>query len=169
MLGLALAADAAAVCAAVGASSGRSRDVVRLAMAFGVAQGGMAALGAGAGVMLGGWFAAVDHWVAAAVLVALGITALRADPAKPPPPVGWGAMAGLSLATSTDALAAGVALPTLGLGIPVSAAVIGVVTAFACLAAGLAGARLGARFGRHATAGAGVALIALAGWIVARP
>jgi putative Mn2+ efflux pump MntP len=165
VLGFALAADASAVCAAVGASAGRG-SVPRLAVAFGLAQGVMALLGAVAGVALGRWFSAVDHWIAAAVLVALGIAALRAHRAEVPPSIGWAAIAALSVATSTDALAGGVALPSFDLPIAVSAAVIAAVTTACCAGAGSAGARLGAHFGRRVTFAGGVALVGLAGWIL---
>ena len=66
-----------------------------------------------------------------------------------------------AFATSVDALAAGVTLPAVGPRVVVSSAVVGVVTAIACLVAGAAGRGLGQRFGRPVQIAGGVVLVGI--------
>ncbi|HVV81953.1 MAG TPA: manganese efflux pump, partial [Kofleriaceae bacterium] len=155
VLSLALAADATAVAAVRGliAQHVRARDGLLLAGLFGGFQGGMAALGWGAGAGLGRWIARFDHWIAFLLLVALGLRTLVAawrggdgDERAGGAPFALGPLLVMAVATSIDALAAGVTLPLLAAPPPVSIVLIAAVT-FACsLAAVALGRRLGAHF-----------------------
>jgi putative Mn2+ efflux pump MntP len=164
LLSLGLAADAAAVAAAVGAAGGRR--VVRASLVFGGFQGGMAALGAGLGALGGGWYTAWDHVIALVLLVGLGARAVIAgwrggDDDDAGALEGWPELLAAAVATSVDALAAGVALPALGLGLATSAGVVGGVTTACCLVSGAAGRRLGERFGRPVQIAGGLVLIGI--------
>jgi putative Mn2+ efflux pump MntP len=163
-LSLGLAADAAAVAAAIGACGGP--HVVRASLTFGVFQGGMALLGAVVGVLAGAWFGDWDHVLALVLLCGLGaramVTGWRADADEAPPSFAtWPELLVAAFATSVDALAAGVTLPAVGPRVVVSSAVVGVVTAIACLVAGAAGRRLGQRFGRPVQIAGGVVLVGI--------
>jgi manganese efflux pump family protein len=140
LLALALAADAFAVAIGQGAVTQANvwRRAFTIAVAFGLAQ----AIAPLAGWWLGFAFAQAadqyDHWIAFGLLAFVGgklmYEGLRADPpgtASDPGkerPAGAWALLALSVATSIDAAAAGVALPAIGAPLVVSLAAIGSIT-----------------------------------------
>lgn len=179
-VGLAMDATAVAAATGLAAPVLRARHYALVALCFGGAQAGMPVAGWLLGRSLGGAIAAWDHWIAFVLLGGIGTKLLiearrapaapgdrrapaagepaapEAEPAgaaAPPPrdPFAPRVLIALSIATSIDALAAGVTLPLLGAPIAIAIATIGVVTA-GLAAGGLAlghhaGARLGARLG----------------------
>jgi putative Mn2+ efflux pump MntP len=166
----ALAMDALAVAAALSAATGglTPRSLVRLAGHFGLFQGLMAALGWAAGATLETWIATWDHWLAAVLLAAVGVRMLveafeKDAPAarRPDPTRGW-SLVGLSIATSIDALGAGVGLGAMSLPLWAPAAAIAVTAALLTAVGGLAGGYVGARFGRWAVAIGGAVLLVVA-------
>ncbi len=170
LLALGLAADATAVSmtASLSAPRVRVRDAWVLAASFGAAQALMPVIGWAVGSRFAAEIEAWDHWVVLALLGGIGIKmvfdALKAKPPGEPSaanPFGFRAVAVTSLATSVDALAAGVTLPLLDVRILTAAVVIGAVTFVLCFAAAMLGQRLGARFGRNIVVAGGVLLIAL--------
>jgi manganese efflux pump family protein len=170
VLALALAMDATAVAAARGVAGATRREVAVLAIAFGAFQAGMAALGLVLGRTAADAIAAWDHWLAFGLLVALGgkmlLDALRGDPAGATAPAAREALRArtivlLSIATSIDALAAGVTLPVLGAPPAVALSLIGLASLVLSAAGGLAGARIGRRGGRALEIAGGIALIAI--------
>ncbi len=167
LLALALAMDATAVAAARGVSGLRPGDALRIASAFGGFQGGMAAIGWGLGAWAERWIASWDHWLAFALLALVGgkmlIEAARghAGDVHRRAPLSTRLLLVLAVATSIDALAAGVTLPVLDAPEVVSIALIGAV-AFASSLGGALGARwIGDRGGRALDALGGIALIAI--------
>lgn len=164
-LALALAADAFAValCQGAAARSGM-RGALRIGAAFGAAQALMPLLGWAAGVAFASAIRDVDHWIAFVLLALLGARTLReglsaeAGCDAAPSLSGW-ALLGAAMATSIDAAAAGVTLPTLGAPVLVACAVIGGVTLLLCAGGVLLGAAGGARLGKRAEVLGGVALI----------
>jgi len=165
VLALALAMDATAVAAARGVAGIGRREVLRLGLAFGGFQAGMAAIGWAAGVTAVRWIEAWDHWVAFGLLTAIGgkmiVGALRGDDAEEVGALTTRALLVLAIATSIDALAAGVTLPVLEAPIAVSLALIGAVTFVLSVAGAAAGRAVGARFGRGLVLAGGAALIAI--------
>jgi putative Mn2+ efflux pump MntP len=79
----------------------------------------------------------------------------RRDPTR-----GWSLVV-LSVATSIDALAIGITLGVLGVGIWVPSAVIGVITAGIAMVGIRIGACLGARFGSKLELAGGLLLISI--------
>jgi putative Mn2+ efflux pump MntP len=120
------------------------RQVFRRAFHFGLFQALMPVAGWLAGTAVRAYVAAFDHWVAFALLAAVGGKMLwealgspyEERPQPKDPTAGWSLVA-LSVATSIDALAVGLTLAMLGAEIAVPAVVIGVVAA-AFTAAGMA-------------------------------
>ncbi|WP_156679806.1 manganese efflux pump MntP family protein [Sphingomonas profundi] len=175
LLALALAMDAFAVSLAQGASVRPGmRGAARLALAFGVAQAVMPLAGWALGIAFAGLIEAVDHWIAFVLLGAIGLKMVReglapeeAD-APPAAPLGGGALLMAAIATSIDAAAAGVTLPTIGSPVALAVAVIGIVTAVLCFAGALLGARIGARIGKPAEIAGGLVLIGLGCRILAQ-
>jgi len=178
-LAIGLAMDAAAVCAARGLAARALglREVLKVAVLFGGAQALMPWIGAMAGRRLGPMFEQWDHWVAFGLLGAIGlhmlIEAAKGDPeqselSNAPDLFRLRTLSLLAIATSIDALAAGITLPMLGAPLAVSITTIGVVTAVLCVAALLAGRHIGRAlgpkfqlFGRALDAIGGITLIAL--------
>ncbi len=160
--------DATAVSMGARASGGARgwRAGWRLAFHFGLFQFLMPVVGGLAGLALLPLIEAVDHWVAFALLAIIGGRMIREgwsgrnqgssyDPSR-----GWSLIM-LSVATSIDALAAGLSLAMLGADIWSTAAVIGVVTFFLSVMGFWFGARLGAAFGSRMNIAGGVVLIGI--------
>jgi len=170
-LALGLAMDAMAVAAARGLAANRIRlrHVILVATFFGGFQALMPLLGWMAGSRMGPLFAAWNHWIAFVLLVAIGgkMLAEGANREKKETPPNDDDLFGpkvlfvLAVATSIDALAAGLTLPMLGAPLGLSLATIGVTTA-ALSALGLfAGRQFGASLGRRLDFVGGVVLIGL--------
>jgi putative Mn2+ efflux pump MntP len=170
LLSLALAADAVAAAATRGLCVPRLRlrHFASVALWFGLAQGGMTLLGGLLGRRFGRLVADYDHWIAFGLLSALGLKLLHeawtgeAEPAQ----AGERAfatrtMALLALATSIDALAAGVTLPLMNAPLALTCTSIGVVTALTSALGLYAGRRFGAALGKRVDVAGGVMLIAL--------
>lgn len=171
-LSIGLAMDAVAVSATRGLKVGAVRlsHLVSVALFFGGAQALMPLGGFLLGRQLGPLIAAVHHWVAGGLLLFLGARMVRAsstqdrddeDAAAATDPFALWTMTALAVATSIDAFAVGVVLPTLGASLWVSVAVIGIVTAVLAMAGLIVGARLGAHLGTRLDLVGGVVLIAL--------
>lgn len=169
VLAVGLSMDAMAVAAARGlaAERVRPRDVLLIAGTF----GGMQAL-----MPLFGWLASArfhalierwDHWIAFGVLSLLGGKMLfdawrgGGDDGAAGDPFAVRAVLLLGLATSIDALAAGVTLPLLAVPPPVSLVVIGVTTALLSALGLFAGRRVGAALGARLEVLGGLALVAV--------
>ncbi len=169
-LALGLAMDATAVAAARGLATPRirPRHVILVALFFGGFQALMPLAGWAIGIRLGAFVQAWDHWIAFVLLAAIGGKMLwEARGGKSEAPRGDGDLFAiptllvLAIATSIDAFAIGITLPTLGAPLATSLVTIGVTTA-ALSAAGLfAGRRLGAALGRRLDAAGGLVLIGL--------
>lgn len=166
LLAVGLAMDATAVAAARGLATPRIRakHVAIVAVFFGGAQALMPVLGWLVGSRLGPFVEAWDHWIAFALLAAIGghmLWEARGSAAPAPADYSLKVMTVLAVATSIDALAAGITLPMLNAPLPLAIATIGVTTA-ALSALGLfAGQRFGAALGRRLDLLGGVVLIGL--------
>ena len=165
ILSCGVAADATAVSIAASVRGITIARGVVMAAAFGVAQALMAGIGWAGGRLSGELWSAWDHWIALALLSAVGVKMIREaitrDEQKEPPVAGFTSIAILTVATSLDALAVGVSLPTLGAPAIVALTMIGVVTFLFSAAGAALGRYLGERFGRIIEIAGGVALIAI--------
>ena len=171
LIGVALSMDALAVSVAKGLAVGR--PTLRHALCVGLWFGGFQALMPLAGYLLGSAFAdlivAVDHWIAFALLALIGGNMIRdalskggdGDEAARDASFAPKAMLILAVATSIDALAAGIDFALLGVNIWVAIAIIGCIT-FALSAAGFTfGGVLGERFRKGAQIAGGIVLIGI--------
>ena len=164
LLALALAMDAFAVALTQGARFRPSvAGGVAIALTFGVFQALMPLAGWGIGAVAFEYIEAVDHWIAFGLLTFLGVRMLGGHVGEEE---AGHALTGKALlvagvATSIDALAAGITLPTLSVAPLVAVALIGGVT-FAMSGAGVALGRIaGDRFGTWAERAGGIILIGL--------
>lgn len=160
LLAVGLAMDATAAAAARGAvptANGRVRGALRIALTFGGFQAAMPLAGWLIGERFGPLVAAWDHWIAFALLTAIGLKmafeGLRGVPGEEAAgpagdAVAWRVLLVLAVATSIDAFAAGLTLPLLGAPIAASLAIIFAVTALMSGAAFLLGSRLARGTGR---------------------
>lgn len=116
------------------------------------------------------WVAAVDHWIAFALLGAVGAHMLlqalsrRGDEAAPA--TGLRATVLTAIGTSIDAMAVGVSLALLDANIFVIAVAIGFTTMVMSASGILAGRWLGRSFGRVMEVLGGIALIGMGGLIL---
>jgi len=169
-VGLAMDAFAISLCKGLELGKAKIRDMVIVGLWF----GGFQALMPLIGYLLGSTFASYiekfDHWIAFALLTAVGANMIKESFSKEKDkdesgsaraPLAFVTMLLLSLADSIDALAAGLTFAFLGSGILVSCLVIGLIT-FALSCAGVAiGSAFGAKFKSKAELAGGIILILL--------
>jgi len=181
LLALGLGMDAMSVCMAVGVRWHGPRQRFRLAWHMGLFQFLMPILGWLAGRQLAGLMQTAATYVAAGLLVAIGLKmlyeAVRSRPGavadqaehaaekglhpRPGDPTRGLSLIALSLATSIDALVAGFSLGLTGSDIWQASIVIGIVAAVMALVGVAVGKRMGAAFGRDAEMLGAVILMAL--------
>lgn len=169
VLAVGLAMDAVAVSAARGCAAPalRLRHLALVAVFFGGFQALMPLAGWFAGKAIGPLVAVWDHWLAFVLLAGIGAKMVwESRQARPEQLVksnlfGLGVMLLLAIATSIDALAAGITLPMVGASLLPSIITIGLTTAVLSALGLVAGRRFGAGFGKHADAVGGLILIAL--------
>jgi putative Mn2+ efflux pump MntP len=170
LLALALAMDAFAVALTQGARfRPATRGGLAIAATFGLFQGIMPLIGWAIGAFALAYVEAVDHWIAFGLLAFLGVRMLggHVGEEEAAQSLTGRALLVAGVATSVDALAAGITLPTLDVAPLVAAALIGAVT-FAMSGAGVwLGRVAGDRWGEWAERAGGVILIGLGAKILA--
>ena len=174
ILAVSMSVDAFVACLGKGAAQ---RPVglgpaLRTGAIFGAVEAITPLIGWGAGVAANRYVEAVDHWIAFALLSAVGLHMLfqalsRDSEAAPAPSSLWRTLL-TAVGTSIDAMAVGVSLAFLQVNILVIAIIIGLTTMTLSTSGLLAGRLLGRRFGRIAEMLGGVALIGLGGSILLR-
>lgn len=174
LIGLAMSTDAFAAAIGKGAAMRRPhlREALRAGLIFGTIEALTPVLGWLLGRAASHYVEAFDHWIAFALLGALGVHMIVAglrtdtdeDTADPPPDDGhrhrrfW-TLAATGLATSIDAAAVGVSLAFLDVHIGVVALVIGLCTLLMVTLGIMLGRALGALVGKRAEIIGGVILI----------
>lgn len=164
LLALALAMDAFAVALTQGARfRPRIAGGLAIALTFGLFQGVMPLIGWGIGAVAFEYIEAVDHWIAFGLLTFLGVRMLggHVGDEEAARALTGRALLVAGVATSIDALAAGITLPTLDIGPLIAAALIGGVTFLLSGAGVMLGRIAGDRWGQWAERAGGVILIAL--------
>lgn len=170
LLAVGVAMDATAVSAARGLAARRvhARQVFLVALLFGGFQALMPLLGWLIGSRLGPNVERFDHWIAFALLGAIGgkmVFEAFTSAGQQPPSEGelfrLEVLLVLALATSIDALAVGVTLPMLDAPLVLSLVTIGVTTALLSGAGLLIGRRFGASLGKRLDIAGGLVLIGL--------
>jgi putative Mn2+ efflux pump MntP len=166
-----LAVDCTAVAATRGVAARRVRvqDALVAGLWFGGFQGGLLVAGALLGAAVGRFIEAWDHWVAFALLVAVGLRALweareghdERGAEGDDQAFRWAVMLPLAVATSLDAFAVGVTLPLVGAPIGRAGVVVALVSFALSFVGVLAGRRLAAALGRGLHVAGGLVLIGL--------
>ena len=175
LLALAMSTDAFAAAVGKGASLHRPRwrEALRTGVIFGAVEAATPLVGWALGLAAARHVAAWDHWIAFAVLAALGLrmvwSGLSGAPAeaqdKPLRHSFW-LLAATAFGTSIDAMAVGVSLAFIDADIVVVALAIGLATTVMVTVGTMLGRALGAVAGRRAEAVGGVLLVAIGCWIL---
>ena len=164
LLALALAMDAFAVALTQGCRFRPSlRGGLAIALTFGVFQALMPLAGWVIGAVALIYVEAVDHWIAFGLLTFLGVRMLggHVGDEEAARSLTGRALLIAGVATSIDALAAGITLPTLGVSPWLAVALIGIVTFVMSGAGVLLGRRAGDHLGEWAERAGGIILIGL--------
>ncbi len=159
-----LALDTSAVTAARALAGRRS---LALPWLFGACHAAMATLGWALGRQATAVIRDWDRWIAAGILFGLAARMFTAPPPEEAAPADrpW-EIAVLAIATSVDALAAGLAIDALGVSPPIAIALIAGVCVALSTTATLVGAWAGRRLGRNLDRIGGVLLVLVAVRIV---
>lgn len=133
LLAVGLAFDAFAISISCGMAN--KKDILKIALkvglAFGLFQAGMTIIGWGVGLSFRHYIEAIDHWIALVLLGAIGADMIknsRSEDDKAVQLTSFKMLLTLSVATSIDAMAAGLSLATLKSDIIQPVIYIGVVT-----------------------------------------
>lgn len=172
LLALGLSADAFAVSVTNGICSKKvtKKDAVLTALTFGFFQALMPVLGFILGNTFSDFVSRFQHWIALLLLGAIGVNMLSEvikdwkNPELACPVINIFSAKNLimqGVATSIDALAAGISLAVLDINIFASALIIGMITFFICLIGVEIGKRFGSMLGLRARLVGGIILIAL--------
>ena len=164
LLALALAMDAFAVALTQGCRFRPSAaGGVAIAATFGGFQALMPLAGWGIGAVALAHVEAVDHWIAFGLLAFLGVRMLggHVGDEEAAHALTGRALLIAGVATSVDALAAGITLPALGVSPWLAAGLIGLVTFILSGAGVVLGRRAGDHLGEWAERAGGVILIGL--------
>lgn len=166
LIGLAMSTDAfaAAVGRGVSMRAPSFRSALRVGLIFAAIETLMPALGWLLGRAFAGAVDGWDHWIALALLAGLGVHMIAAGlkpeadtPAQPSNSLWVTSVA--AIATSIDALAAGVGLAFLDVSIITVALTIGMCTLVMVTLGVLLGARFGSLLGKRAEIAGGIVLI----------
>lgn len=163
---LPLALDTFAMSSAIGLQRPPARVRARVTILFTAFEAVMPLVGAGAGVLVGDLIHGWSRWIAAAILVGVGLLMIfgrdeERSVARLAGSAGWVQLL-LGLSISIDEMAIGFSLGLLGLPLWLVCVVTAVQAAIACQLGLRVGHAVGERLRENAERAAGVALIALA-------
>lgn len=163
--GFALSMDAFAVSITKGMTikNLKKSTALKMALAFGLFQGGMPLLGWILGISFKNYIEAIDHWIAFILLVFIGINMLKEafgnNPDNCNDSVDLKTMIVLAIATSIDALAVGITFAFLKTNIVLASLVIGIITFVVCIIGVKIGNKFGDKYERNAETVGGLILI----------
>lgn len=164
-LAVALAMDAFSVSVTDGlvVSNFKITDAIKIGLFFGVFQFIMPCIGNFLASFAASYIESFDHWIAFVLLAFLGIRmiweAIRGENEIPQNPLKFSTLFLMAIATSIDALAAGVSLAAISAPIIFSSAVIGIVAFIFSFAGMYIGRKFGDILGSKAEIVGGIILI----------
>lgn len=166
ILGLSLALDCFAIAISQGLRQIPSRSLLRLALCFGLFQGGLLVLGYLGSLALSLFFSTYMPWLAAGLLFWIGTKMIKEGLEKDPDSENLSGLSLktyllLSIATSIDALAAGLTLSSLELTVWRTTLLVAFCSFGLTLVGGYYGSKLGKALGQRAEVFGGIVLIAL--------
>ncbi|WP_418667284.1 manganese efflux pump MntP family protein [Allofournierella sp.] len=162
-VGLSMDALAVSICKGLSQPALKARHLIVTGLYFGVFQALMPLLGWLLGAQFERFISGFDHWVVFILLGLIGLGMIRESREKSCPAssssFGPKAMFPLAVATSIDALAAGVSLALLSVDILWAILLIGLTTFFLSALGVWVGHRFGARYKSRAELAGGIVLI----------
>ena len=164
-VGLSMDAFAVSICKGLAMDRVTPGRAAVVGLWFGGFQGLMPLVGWVLGSRFAAYITAVDHWIAFALLVILGLNMLReawkGEEEQADASLGWKIMLAMAVATSIDALAVGISLAVMQTNIVVAASFIGAITFLCCLVGAAIGKRFGALLQHKARILGGVILVGI--------
>ncbi|MER2605392.1 MAG: manganese efflux pump MntP family protein [Siculibacillus sp.] len=163
--GLSIDAFAASIGRGAAVATPHLGVALRSAAVFGLTEMLMPVIGWGLGTAFSGHVESIDHWIAFALLMAVGghmaWHAFQRDEDEAPPPRGAFGLVLTAIGTSIDSMAVGISLALLDVDILIAAPMIGFATFTMTTIGMMAGKHIGEAFGHRAemVAGIGLALI----------
>lgn len=165
LLGLSLAMDCLAIAISQGLRGLSSRALLKLSLLFGLFQGAMLFLGHLAGLLLAQFFSHYMSWLAAGLLFWIGLKMLKtglSDETESTEVLSrWRDFVLLAIATSLDALAAGLSLQSLQSPFWLAVSLTTLISFGLSWLGGRFGTQLGSWIGHRAEALGGLILIGL--------
>lgn len=168
ILAFSMSIDAFIACMGKGANLGKPSFsiAIRTGAVFGAIEAVTPLVGWAIGVAASQYVAAIDHWIAFALLAAVGLHMIRhslaaSDGHGVPGTMTFWVIIVTAIGTSLDAMAVGMSLALLDADIIVIAMMIGLTTMLMSSIGLMIGRYLGQRFGKAAEALGGFALIGL--------
>lgn len=162
-VGLSMDAFAVSICKGLAMDRVTPGRAAVVGLWFGGFQGLMPLVGWVLGSRFAAYITAVDHWIAFALLVILGLNMLReawkGEEEQADASLGWKIMLAMAVATSIDALAVGITFAFLQVSILPAVATIGLITFALSFAGVVVGNRFGTRFQKKAEIAGGVVLV----------
>lgn len=156
-------AFAVAICKGLALRQVRCPHMALVGLWFGGFQALMPLLGYLVGVQFADAIAAVDHWIAFALLAVIGGNMIREALSKEEDPpdasLSWKKMLPLAVATSIDALATGVTFAFMRVDLWLSIVIIGLITFGMCTAGVPLGRAVGKKLEKRAELAGGIVLI----------
>ena len=165
-LGLSMDAFAVSICKGLAVKNAKLKHMLITGLWFGGFQAAMPILGYYVGSFFHSYIEKFDHWIAFVLLAAIGINMIReafgkSDEKPTDASFGFKTMLLMALATSIDALAAGIAIAMERKNVFISVAFIGIIT-FILSASGVKiGAVFGEKYKSKAELAGGIILILL--------
>jgi putative Mn2+ efflux pump MntP len=166
IIAFSMSADAFAAALGKGAMLERPRfsEAVRTGLVFGIVEAVTPLIGWAAGLAASTYITAIDHWIAFALLAAIGGKMIWESVRRPveqerPNRHSFRLLLMTAIGTSIDALAVGVTLAFLNAYILLTAAAIGLATFMMTTVGFMVGHFIGGTFGRIAEALGGLGLI----------
>jgi manganese efflux pump family protein len=166
-VGLSMDAFAVAVACSIAITSVTHRHVFRMAFHFGFFQGMMPVLGWSVGIAARKYIQEWDHWIAFGLLAFIGGKAIidalgkKSCKMKQGDPTKGLTIIIFSVATSIDALAAGISLAAINVNIFLPAMIIGAITFLMTTLGMILGKKIGCRYSRDIEVAGGVILIGI--------
>lgn len=162
-VGLSMDAFAVAICRGLSLKKMDYRQALITGCFFGGFQALMPILGYLIGIQFKDYITVIDHWIAFALLVVIGVNMIRESRSESCENFGetlnLKKLTVMALATSIDALAIGVTFAFLRVKIVPAAAIIGIITFFFSFAGVKIGNVFGAKFKSKAELAGGIILI----------
>ncbi len=165
-VGLSMDAFAISVTNGLFCNNLKSKDAIKIGVAFGGAQALMPLIGFLIGSVFETFIKSVDHWIAFLLLLFIGgkmiIDVFSAEGDEACSRLDFKSLLIQAIATSIDALAVGIGFIAYdNLNIGFSVGVIGVVTCVLCIAGVYLGRLAGKKLGKYARIAGGVILVAI--------